>query len=85
MPEADQARLTREIRNKQAELAYWSSFEVDDAQLERISNRLMTALDGEDLLRARLSLSTFIREIALILDVFVFALSVYELGNISQS
>lgn len=55
--------LQHEIQAKQADLAYWASFEVDDAELERIAARINEALMSGDVRRSRLAISTFIQKI----------------------
>jgi DNA invertase Pin-like site-specific DNA recombinase len=61
--EAQQTSLAHDIQLKQSELAYWSAFEVDDQELERVSARIITAIQSRDRVKARLALSSFIREI----------------------
>lgn len=53
----------RDLQVKQAELAYWSGFEIDDAQLDLIARRINAHLLSGDRHRARLAISTFVSKI----------------------
>jgi DNA invertase Pin-like site-specific DNA recombinase len=61
--EAEQQTITREIQAKHAQLAYWSGFEIDDAQLEALVARVNNALGSGDVHKGRAAISTFISKI----------------------
>lgn len=61
--ESNVRQITRLIQTTQTELAYLSAFELDDQQLQRIANRLITAIESGDVTRARIAISTFISKI----------------------
>jgi DNA invertase Pin-like site-specific DNA recombinase len=61
--EAQQGRLADQIRHKEAEIAYWQSYQLSDQDLEQLSDCLVRALEAGDARLARRALGSFLRAV----------------------
>lgn len=61
--EADQRRLTLEIQTAQSELVYWSTFRLDDKQIEELTNQVVSVLEHGETNQARMAIRAFISRI----------------------
>lgn len=57
------SQMEDDLNRRYDDLAYWSSFEIDDKVLERMSSRVREALTSEDVNRARLTIGMYISSI----------------------